>query len=191
MKALEETPLVRLSARGAPRKTETESGWAEPNRYRVEQSLGSGKVGEVFGGVDGALGRKVAVRRINEGPNEAGKADRFLKEAAQAAQLSHPNIVSIYDTGADENGRFIVSALAEGKTLRALLSEKVRFEVNRVVEIGRQILQALEHAHGRGVLHRNLRPEKIFVTEDDKVNVPAFGLAVRLTRSEERRVGKE
>jgi len=181
MKALEETPLVRLSARGAPRKTETESGWAEPNRYRVEQSLGSGKLGEVFRGVDTALGRRVAVRRINEGPNEAGKADRFLKEAAQAAQLSHPNIVSIYDTGADENGRFIVSALAEGKTLRALLNEKVRFEVNRVVEMGRQILQALEHAHGRGVLHRNLRPENIFVTADDKVSVADFGLGVRLT----------
>jgi len=181
MKALEEEPLVRLSTRGTPRKEATESGWAEPNRYRVEQSLGAGKLGEVFRGVDMALGRKVAIRRVHEGPNEAGKADRFLKEAAQAAQLSHPSIVSIYDTGADENGRFIVSALAEGKTLRALLSEKVRFEVNRVVEIGRQILQALEHAHGRGVLHRNLRPENIFVTEDDKVNVADFGLGVRLT----------
>ena len=181
MKALEETPLVRLSARGAPRKPEAESGWAEPNRYRVEQSLGAGKLGEVFRGVDTALGRKIAIRRISEGPNEAGKADRFLKEAAQAAQLSHENIVSIYDTGADDTCRFIVTALAEGRTLRTLLNEKVRFEVNRVVEIGRQILQALEHAHGRGVLHRNLRPENIFVTDDDKVSVADFGLGVRLT----------
>ncbi len=181
MKALEETPLVRLSARGTPRKEAAESGWAEPNRYRVEGSLGAGKLGEVFRGVDTALGRKVALRRITEGPNEAGKADRFLKEAAQAAQLSHPNIVSIYDTGADESGRFIVSALAEGKTLRALLNDKVRFEANRVVAIGRQILQALEHAHGRGVLHRNLRPENVFITEDDRVSVSDFGLGVRLT----------
>src|SRR5262249_6531711 len=155
----EEEPLVRLSTRGTPRKATPESGWAEPNRYRIEQSLGTGKLGEVFRGVDTALGRKVAIRRISEGPREAGKAERVLKEAAQAAQLSHPNVVSIYDTGADENGRFIVSALAEGKTLRTYLNDKVRFEVNRVVEIGRQILLALEHAHGRGVLHRNLRPE--------------------------------
>ncbi|HKB06979.1 MAG TPA: protein kinase [Candidatus Polarisedimenticolia bacterium] len=181
MKALEEEPLVRLSTRGTPRKATPESGWAEPNRYRVEQSIGAGKLGEVFSGVDTALGRKVAIRRVHEGPNEAGKADRFLKEAAQAAQLSHPNIVSIYDTGADENGRFIVSALADGKTLRALLNEKVRFEMNRVVEIGRQILQALEHAHSRGVLHRNLRPENIFVTDDDRVSIADFGLGVRLT----------
>src|SRR5262249_39606961 len=61
------------------------------------------------------------------------------------------------------------------------LNDKVRFEVNRVVEIGRQILLALEHAHGRGVLHRNLRPENIFVTEDDRVSVSDFGLGVRLT----------
>ena len=181
MKVLEGDPMVRLSTRGSPRKEASESGWAEPNRYRVEGSIGAGKLGEVFRGVDTALGRKVAIRRITEGPTEGGKADRFLKEAAQAAQLSHPNIVSIYDTGADENGRFIVTALAEGKTLRALLNKKVRFEANRVVEIGRQILQALEYAHGRGVLHRNLRPENIFVTEDDKASVSDFGLGVRLT----------
>ncbi len=181
MKALEEMPLVRLSARGGARKEAAESGWSEPNRYRVEQSLGKGKLGEVFRGVDTALGRKVALRRLVEGPNEAGKADRFLKEAATAAQLSHPSIVSIYDTGLDEHGRFIVSALAEGRTLRSLLDAKVRFEINRVVEIGRQILHALDHAHSRGVLHRNLRPENIFVTDDDSVSVSDFGLGVRLT----------
>src|SRR5207247_5639448 len=98
------------------------------------------KLGEVFRGVDMALGRKVAIRRVHEGPNEAGKADRFLKEAAQAAQLSHPSTVSIYDTGADENGRFIVSALAERETLRALLCAQVRFGVKRVGELGRLIL---------------------------------------------------
>ena len=74
-----------------------------------------------------------------------------------------------------------MSALAEGRTLRALLDAKVRFEINRVVEIGRQILHALDHAHGRGVLHRNLRPENIFVTDDDRVSVSDFGLGVRLT----------
>jgi serine/threonine protein kinase len=181
MKAIEETPLAMLGARGGSRQETQESGWSEPGRYRIEQSLGKGKLGEVFRAVDTELGRKVAVRRLAEGPNETGKADRFLKEAATAAQLSHPNIVSIYDTGADEAGRFIVSALAEGRTLRALLDGKVRFEANRVVEIGRQILQALDHAHGRGVLNRNLRPENIFVTDDDKVSVSDFGLGIRLT----------
>ncbi len=181
MEALEKACRQRPRARDAPRRRGADRGRAEAKRYRVERSLGAGKLGEVFRGIDTALGRKVAIRRISEGPEEAGKADRLLKEAAQAAQLSHENVVPIYDTGSDEYGRFIVTALAEGKTLRALLNDKVRFEVNRVVEIGRQILKALEHAHGRGVLHRNLRPENIFVTDDDTVSVADFGLGIRLT----------
>ena len=180
MKALEESAQKRPGAVGPPGETAKSVG-PEPGRYRIEQSLGVWKLGEVFRGVDTAMGRKVAIRRLTEGPNEAGKANRFLKEAARAAQLSHPNIVSIYDTGTDATGRFIVSALAPGRTLRALLKDKMRIEINRVVEIGRQILQALDHAHGRGVLHRNLRPENIFVTEDDKVCIADFGLGVRLT----------
>jgi len=181
MKAIEETPLIRLGTRGGAKSASPESGWAEPGRYRFESSLGAGKLGEVFRGVDTALARPVALRRLTEAPNETGKVERFLKEAASAAQLSHPNIVSIFDTGADEHGKFIVSALAPGKTLRRLLDDKVRFEVNRIVAIGRQILEALDHGHGRGVLHRNLRPENVFIAEDDKVSVSDFGLAVRLT----------
>ncbi|HKQ96623.1 MAG TPA: serine/threonine-protein kinase, partial [Candidatus Polarisedimenticolia bacterium] len=154
---------------------------ASPGRYRTERSLGGGRLGEVFRGVDTSLGRPVALRRLTEAPGEEGKADRLLKEASAASRLSHPCIVSIYDTGADEQGKFIVSAFAEGRSLRSLLDAKVRFEVTRIVEIGRQILEALQHAHGQGVLHRNLRPENVFVTENDRVAVADFGLGVRLT----------
>ncbi|MFQ5876292.1 MAG: protein kinase [Acidobacteriota bacterium] len=181
MRAVESRPLANLGARGAGRAADPESGWSEPNRYRIEASLGVGRLGEVFRAVDASLERPVAVRRLSEGPNEAGKADRFLKEAALTARLSHPNILTTYDTGADGEGKFIVSALADGVPLRKLLDRKVRFEVNRIVEIGRQVLEALAHAHGRGVLHRNLRPENIFVAEDDRVAVSDFGLAVRLS----------
>ncbi len=181
MRAIESQPLTTLGARGGPKSEKAESGWSEPGRYRFERSLGGGKLGEVFRGTDTALGRPVAIRRLSEGPGETGKADRFLTEAAATARLSHPNIVTTYDTGADAQGKFIVSALADGKTLRALLHDKMRFEVNRIVEIGRQILEALDHAHERGLLHRNLRPENIFVTDDDRVAVSDFGLAVRLS----------
>jgi serine/threonine protein kinase len=181
LKAIEEQPLVTLGTRGSTRKKAAESGWSEPGRYRFEGSLGAGTLGEVFRGTDTVLGRQVAIRILSEGPSEAGKADRFLKEAAAAAQLSHPNIVSIHDTGIDERGSFIVSALAEGRPLRSLIQEQMRFEVGRIVEIGRQILEALDHAHGRGVLHRNLRPENIFMAEGDRVSVSDFGLMVRLS----------
>src|SRR5207245_1378757 len=150
-------------------------------RYRIEEKIGSGKRGEVFRAVDTALGRPVAIRRLSEGPGEVGKVERFLREAAATAQLHHPNIIATYDTGVDSQGRFIVTELAQGKTLRSLLNDKVRFEINRILEIATQILQALDHAHGRGVLHRNLRPENVFVTDADKVSVADFGLGVRLS----------
>ncbi len=181
MRAIESQPMATLGARGGAPSAAAESGWSEPGRYRVERSLGTGKLGEVFRGIDTALGRPVAIRRLSEGPGEAGKADRFLKEAAGTARLSHPQIITTYDTGADDQGKFIVTALAEGKPLRAHLEGKVRFEVNRIVDIGRQILDGLDHAHGRGILHRNLRPENIFLTDDDKVAVSDFGLACRLS----------
>ncbi len=181
MRAIENQPLKTLAARGGSRSAPEESGWAEVGRFRIEGSLGAGKLGEVFRGTDTELGRPVAIRRLWEGSGEAGKVDRFLKEAAAAAQLRHPNIVSVYDTGADQQGRFIVSELAEGRTLRALLKDKVRFEVHRILEIGAQILQALDHAHGKGTLHRNLRPENIFIGRDDHVAVADFGLGVRLS----------
>ncbi|HXH29042.1 MAG TPA: protein kinase [Candidatus Polarisedimenticolia bacterium] len=181
MRSIESRPLQTLGTRGGGRRAAPESGWSEPDRYRAERSIGRGKLGEVFRGVDTSLGRPVAIRRIHEGPDEAGKADRFLKEAAATARLSHPRIVTTYDTGADAQGQFIVTALADGRPLRALLDEKVRFEVNRVVAIGRQILEALEHAHERGILHRNLRPENIFVTDDDRVTVGDFALNPRLS----------
>ena len=180
VRAIESRPLSTIGARGAGSVARDESGWSEPDRYKIEKSIGVGKLGEVFRAVDTTLGRPVAVRRLSEGPNELGKADRFLKEAAATARLSHPRIVTTYDTGADGDGKFIVTGLADGVTLRSLLEQKVRFEVNRVVEIGRQILEALDHAHGREILHRNLRPENIYVAEDDKVCVSDFALAVRL-----------
>jgi len=150
-------------------------------RYVVGKAIGRGRAGEVFRGVDSVLGRAVALRRIHEGPAEQGKAARLLQAAAEAATLSHPHIVPIYDTGSDARGPFIVAGLAEGPSLRSLLEAKVRFELHRVVDIGRQIASALEHAHGRGVLHRNLRPENIHIAQEDRVAISDFGLSVRLS----------
>ncbi|HYV84644.1 MAG TPA: protein kinase [Patescibacteria group bacterium] len=150
-------------------------------RYVPERSLGRGRAGEVFRGTDTVLGRPVAIRRLVEGPGEAGKAARFLEAARNAARLGHPRIVSVYDTGTDARGAFIVSALADGHPLRMLLQAKVRFELNRIVDIGRQIAEALDHAHGANVMHRNLRPENIFIGAGDRVQVADFGLSARLS----------
>jgi serine/threonine protein kinase/tetratricopeptide (TPR) repeat protein len=168
-------------ARAAHPESAPQEGRLGAARYVVGKTLGRGRAGEVFRGVDSVLGRPVALRRIVEGPGEAGKAGRLLQAAADASRLSHPHIVPVYDTGSDARGPFIVAGLADGPSLRSLLQAKVRFELHRVVDIGRQIASALEHAHGRGVLHRNLRPENIHIAPDDRVAVGDFGLAVRLS----------
>jgi serine/threonine protein kinase len=153
----------------------------DATRYVAGKSLGRGHAGEVFKGVDSVLGRPIAIRRIHEAEGEAGKAQRLMAAAADASRLSHPQIVPVYDTGTDDDGPYIVAGLADGPSLRSLLHAKVRFELHRIVDIGRQIAGALEHAHGRGVLHRNLRPENIYVAPGDRVAVADFGLSHRLS----------
>jgi serine/threonine-protein kinase len=153
----------------------------DATRYVAGKSLGRGHAGEVFKGVDSVLGRPIAIRRIHEAEGEAGKAQRLMAAAADASRLSHPHVVPVYDTGTDDDGAYIVAALADGPSLRSLLHAKVRFELHRIVDIGRQIAGALEHAHGRGVLHRNLRPENIYVAPGDRVAVADFGLSQRLS----------
>ncbi len=175
-----QTGRATLKSRRVGQPSDTQAA-QEAARYHPERTLGCGRAGEVFRGSDTVLARPVAIRRLAEGPGEKGKAARFLEAAKSAARLGHPRIVAVYDTGTDAKGAFIVSALAEGQPLRVLLQAKVRFELNRIVDIGRQIAEALDHAHGHGVLHRNLRPENIFVGAGDKVQVADFGLAARLT----------
>jgi serine/threonine protein kinase len=153
----------------------------DATRYVAGKSLGRGHAGEVFKGVDSVLGRPIAIRRIQEAEGEAGKAARLTAAAADASRLSHPHIVPVYDTGTDDDGPYIIAGLADGPSLRALLQAKVRFELHRIVDIGRQIAGALEHAHGRGVLHRNLRPENVYVAPGDRVAVADFGLSQRLS----------
>jgi len=164
---------------GAPPVPHAGQGGAA--RYVIGRSLGRGRVGEVFRGSDATLGRPIAYRRLSESPAERGLATRLLQAASAAARLSHPGIAPVLDTGSDEHHHFIISALAEGQPLRMLLQAKVRFEVNRIVDIGRQVAEALDYAHGRGVLHGNLRPENIFVTPEDRVSLADFGLTVRLS----------
>jgi len=187
MKALQQAavpePAAELPAGGADAAAGAAArvGAVTGARYIPGRSIGRGRAGEVFRGTDTVLSRAVAVRRLAEGPGEEGKATRFLEAARAAARLGHPRIVTVHDTGRDATGAFIITALAEGQPLRALLQAKVRFELNRIVDIGRQVAEALDHAHSHGVLHRNLRPENIFVGTGDRVAVADFGLAARLS----------
>jgi serine/threonine protein kinase/tetratricopeptide (TPR) repeat protein len=148
-------------------------------RLDVVQSIGRGTHGEVLEAFDRALRRRVAVRHL---PASTGQPDiygRFLAEAQKASELLHPNVVTVFGTTEDADGRYIIMDLVEGRTLREVLEDKVRLEPARILSFAQQMAEALAHAHKKGILHRDLRPENIFIVGEETVRLSDFGLKAR------------
>jgi serine/threonine protein kinase len=151
--------------------------------YEIVSPLGSGGMGEVYRARDPRLGRDVAVKVLPASfAEDADRLRRFQQEAKAVGQLSHPNILAVFDLGYHEASPYLVSELLEGETLRALLS-RGRLSVKRAVGFALQIAQGLAAAHERGIVHRDLKPENLFVTRDGRVKILDFGLA-KLTHDE-------
>ena len=151
-------------------------------RLEVTRKLGQGRYAIVLEAYDRALQKKVAAKRYPPASAETpDMVQRFLREAQRAAELSHPNLVNVYGTGEDQEGRYIIEELVEGRTLRELLDEKIRLEPARVIEMATQICDLLGHAHRKGIFHRDLRPENIFLVGRDQVKVSDFGLKARMS----------
>jgi beta-lactam-binding protein with PASTA domain len=147
-------------------------------RYQVIARIASGGMGEVFRAHDAVLGREVAVKILHgQLAGDRGFVDRFRREARAAATLNHPNIVGVYDWGRAEGMYFMVMELVQGLNLRTLLTEYGHLEPAQVAEISLAILAALEHAHGHGIVHRDVKPENILIARDGSVKVADFGLA--------------
>ncbi len=152
-------------------------------RYRVVAPLGAGAMGEVYLGRHEALKRQVAIKLLlSEMADEGRTIQRFLLEARAACGLDHPNIVSIFDFGQDEVGRyFLVMEYVEGRSLREIGKELGHFDQHRVVHLLEQILAALEVAHKAGIVHRDLKPANIICTtrldDPEFVKLLDFGLA--------------
>jgi len=143
------------------------------HRYRLDAELGQGGMGVVYRARDTLLDRPVAVKVVSKaGLGTKGRA-RLMHEAKAAAQLNHPNIVSIYDAGESQGLPFIVMELVEGDTLY----ERRPTEPDEIVSYARQICAALEHAHGHGIVHRDLKPENIQIAGDGTAKLTDFGLA--------------
>jgi len=147
-------------------------------RYQVIARIASGGMGEVYRAHDAVLGREVALKVLHaQFAGDRGFVDRFRREARSAAILSHPNIVGVYDWGSTDGTYFMVMEFVRGHNLRSLLMEHGRLEPAQVTEVALQVLAALDHAHGHGIVHRDVKPENILIADDGTVKVADFGLA--------------
>jgi beta-lactam-binding protein with PASTA domain/predicted Ser/Thr protein kinase len=147
-------------------------------RYHIVRKLGSGGMATVYLAEDQELGRRVAIKILNERhANDDQFVERFRREAKNAAGLSHPNIVSIYDRGEAEGTYYIAMEHLDGRNLKELIAARGPAPVHIVVEVGRQVLAALAHAHKNGIVHRDIKPHNVMVDGDRRVKVTDFGIA--------------
>jgi beta-lactam-binding protein with PASTA domain/predicted Ser/Thr protein kinase len=147
-------------------------------RYRLEASIGTGGMAQVFRGVDGTLDRTVAIKILAPRfASDPSFVDRFRREAQAAARLNHPNIVNVYDTGVDGDTNYIVMEYVEGRTLAEYLGTGGTLAPAKAAEIAEKVAEALAAAHAQGVIHRDIKPANIMVTRDGRVKVMDFGIA--------------
>ena len=147
-------------------------------RYHVAGRIASGGMGEVYRAHDAVLAREVAIKVLHpQFAHDRGFVERFRREARAAAILNHPNIVGVYDWGSTDGTYFMVMEYVPGTNLRSLLAEHGRLDPSQVVDVTTQVLAALGHAHGHGIVHRDVKPENILVTREGVVKVADFGLA--------------
>src|ERR671932_355877 len=147
-------------------------------RYRIIRKLGSGGMANVYLAEDQELGRRVAINILND--RHAGDdqfIERFRREAKNAAGLSHPNIVSIFDRGEAEGTYYIAMEFLDGRSLKELIVTRGPAPIARSIEYTRQILAALAHAHRHGIVHRDIKPHNVVVNSDGRLKVTDFGIA--------------
>lgn len=145
------------------------------DRFLIERRIGSGGFGVVYEAWDGRLERPVAVKAIEQ-RGEAGK--RVLREAQAAARLNHPGIVTLYEMGEEDGNALLVSELVEGSTLARLAGEDVLSD-REIGEIGADLCEALDHAHSRGVIHRDIKPQNVQIVDGQpRAKLMDFGIAL-------------
>ena len=146
-------------------------------RYRLDELVSRGGMGEVWRAYDATLGRSVAVKLLHEGVTDRGDRERFVREARAAAQLSHPNIVSIFDVG-EWNGRpFLVMELLDGQTLAEELADRGPLPLEAVRDLGAQAAAGLAAAHAAGIVHRDIKPSNLVRTREGTLKLVDFGIA--------------
>jgi eukaryotic-like serine/threonine-protein kinase len=147
-------------------------------RYRIVRKLGTGGMANVYLAEDEVLGRRVAIKILDD--RHAGDdqfVERFRREAKNAASLSHPNIVSIYDRGEAEGTYYIAMEYLDGRSLKELIVTRGPAPVNVAIDYARQILAAIRFAHRHGIVHRDIKPHNVLVDAEGRLKVTDFGIA--------------
>jgi serine/threonine protein kinase len=148
------------------------------DRYLLGEPIGRGGMGWVYRATDVALERPVALKLLApELARDPVAVRRFEREALAAASLSHPNVVSIFDTGSDGDRHWIVMEEVRGRTLAAIVAAEGPLPADRVVRIVRDVASALAAAHAAGIVHRDVTPGNVMLTDDGRVKVMDFGIA--------------
>jgi TonB family protein len=148
-------------------------------RYKIAEEIGRGAMGVVYRALDPLMGRTVAIKAINTaylegvGVRPAEYLQRFRREAEAAGALSHPHIVKIFDLGPD----YLVMEYVEGQSLASLLQARIRLGPARILEVVAQVADALDHAHARGIVHRDVKPGNVMLRLDGAAKVMDFGVA--------------
>lgn len=154
------------------------------NRYKILEKVGSGGMASVYKAQDILLDRIVAVKILySKYASDHDFVVRFRQEAQAAAKLSQPNIVNIYDVGYDENAHYIVMEYVRGETLKDYIEKHGHLPINTSIQISFDIGEALEHAHANGIVHCDIKPHNILVTETGRIKVADFGIARAINSS--------
>jgi serine/threonine protein kinase len=147
-------------------------------RYELLSKIGEGGMSVVYKARCRILDRIVAVKILKEEfSKDKGFVERFKTEALAVAKLSHPNIVNIYDVGQQGNVYYIVMELVEGESLKDVITREAPFSVQKAVDIAIMICDGIQHAHEKGIIHRDIKPHNILITNSGIVKVADFGIA--------------
>src|ERR671936_2394712 len=158
--------------------SDTLIGTVFDGRYRIVRKLGAGGMADVYLAEDQELGRPVAIKILNDRHAADDQfIERFRREAKNAAGLSHPNIVSIYDRGEAEGTYYIAMEYLDGRSVKELIVSRGPAPVKVAIDYTRQILGALRFAHRHGIVHRDIKPHNVLVDPEGRLKVTDFGIA--------------